>query len=159
MKIQTTLLAFAAVAFASGASAHGYGALGRGVPGASLLPAPVVGSHRYTALAVGGVFNCGLDTDGAARCWGFVAAIGDGGNQHRACGLERDGTAWCWGAAILVGGGTEQNSAVPVAVAGGQKFRVLQAGGVASCGITTTGAPVCSGGNSMGAVGQANVDP
>jgi len=46
-----------------------------------------------------------------------------------------------------------------VAVAGGQKFRVLQAGGVATCGITLGGVPMCWGGNSMGAVGQANVDP
>jgi hypothetical protein len=89
---------------------------------------------------------------------GHVFASLAAGYGH-ACALEHDGTAWCWGPAMLVGGGTEQESQVPVAVAGGQKFRVLQAGGVASCGITLAGAPMCWGINSMGAVGQASVDP
>jgi len=80
------------------------------------------------------------------------------GYQH-ACGLQSDGAAWCWGPAMLVGNGTQQDSLVPSAVAGGNRFRTLHAGGVASCAITLAGAPMCWGSNVVGSVGQSNVEP
>lgn len=52
-----------------------------------------------------------------------------------------------------------QTSGAPVVVSGGQKFRVPQAGGVAGCGITLGGVPMCCGGNSMGAVGAGERRP
>jgi len=57
---------------------------------------------------------------------------------------------------VVVGGGTLTESRVPVAVTGGQRFRVLRAGGVATCGLTLSGVPMCWGINSLGSVGQAN---
>ena len=80
------------------------------------------------------------------------------GYQH-ACGLTSDGSAWCWGPAVLTGGGSETESTVPVAVAGNHRFRVLQANGTATCGITLAGVPMCWGLNNNGAVGQDNLGP
>ncbi|WP_372524441.1 RCC1 domain-containing protein [Piscinibacter sp.] len=159
---------------------NAYGKLGLGAPGAALLPTAVVGGQRFASIAVGGEFNCGLTAAGAAWCWGFGPSLGDGVGLHRdaptavsgahlfvslsagyqhACGLKSDGSAWCWGMAALVGGGTEQTSLAPVAVSGGHRFRTLQAGGVATCAITVAGTPMCWGINTVGSVGQSNIDP
>jgi alpha-tubulin suppressor-like RCC1 family protein len=60
---------------------------------------------------------------------------------------------------MLTGGGTETESNVPVPVAGGYRFRVLSAGGTATCAITLAGTPLCWGLNANGAVGQDNLGP
>jgi alpha-tubulin suppressor-like RCC1 family protein len=60
---------------------------------------------------------------------------------------------------MLTGSGTEAESKVPVPVAGGHRWRVLRAGGTATCAITSAGMPLCWGLNTNGAVGQDNLGP
>jgi alpha-tubulin suppressor-like RCC1 family protein len=60
---------------------------------------------------------------------------------------------------MLTGSGTEEESKVPVVVAGDNRFRMLQAGGTATCAITMNGSPLCWGLNTNGAVGQNNLGP
>lgn len=62
------------------------------------------------------------------------------------CGIAPDG-AWCWGlnGIGMLGDSSNINAAVPVRVAGGQTFTVVDAGTGTTCGLSTTGAPWCWG--------------
>jgi alpha-tubulin suppressor-like RCC1 family protein len=83
--------------------------------------------HRYaaapafTSLSVSGLHSCALTADGAAYCWGSN-------------GLAELGTG-------TVGG----ESATPVAVAGGHRFRAISTGARHGCGIALDGAAWCWG--------------
>ena len=113
-----------------------WGAIGAGqVPynnfGASATkPTKVAGGHRFTALASGGDYTCGLAEDGTARCWGYNShgQLGDGGN--------------------------ESHSGVPTTVAGGLKFTRLTAGTVHACGLTAGGEAYCWGSDWFGGLGD-----
>jgi alpha-tubulin suppressor-like RCC1 family protein len=56
------------------------------------------------------------------------------------CAIAVDATAWCWGggypATKMLGDSVITQSAVPVAVAGGLKFKSISTGGRLTCGIT-----------------------
>lgn len=90
-------------------------------------PVPVATSTRFTALAAGLSFTCGLSVDGDVRCWGLndegqlgtvattttcesvrcsrTPVVAAGGThfsritagKSHACALTPDGQAWCWG--------------------------------------------------------------
>jgi len=83
--------------------------------------APAAPDTRFTAVAAGDQFTCGLVRDGRVFCWGFGESgqLGDSTLEARAlpgpvagsarytqltargasaCALAADGTAWCWGA-------------------------------------------------------------
>jgi hypothetical protein len=60
---------------------------------------------------------------------------------------------------MLTGSGSEAASSVPVAVDGNYRFRSIQAGGTATCGIASLQETLCWGLNSNGAVGQSNLGP
>jgi hypothetical protein len=61
-----------------------------------------------------------------------------------ACGLRTDGGAVCWGAGPL-GDGTTAASATPVAVSGDLQFTDLAAGDGFACGLTSEGDVFCWG--------------
>jgi alpha-tubulin suppressor-like RCC1 family protein len=107
----------------------------------STTPLPVAGGLTFASVRAGSFHSCGLTTGGAAYCWGRNTA-GELGN-----------------------GSTNFGSSVPVPVSGGLSFTAVSAGldfapanaGVAhSCGLTTSGAAYCWGGNSRGQLGNGS---
>ncbi len=91
----------------------------------SLVPVAVAGGHTFTTVTAGHNHTCGIDTTGAAWCWGpdVDGQLGDGdegywqgfelapaavagghlfatltAGVHHTCGIDWSGTAWCWGA-------------------------------------------------------------
>jgi alpha-tubulin suppressor-like RCC1 family protein len=103
------------------------GQLGTGPVGGEWLshsdtPARVAGDITFAMIRAGRVHTCGIDTEGAAYCWGMdfygevgrgfweiesqptpFRVVGDhvfasiGGGQRFTCALDPAGQAWCWG--------------------------------------------------------------
>ncbi|MDQ8145993.1 MAG: invasin domain 3-containing protein [Gemmatimonadota bacterium] len=129
----------------------------------------------------GEAFTCGRRTDGQVYCWGqnafaqlgigsttdarSPALVGNGmtftsltvGYVH-ACGLATDGKAYCWGdnGYGQLGNGTNLSSSVPTVVEPGfeRNWATLSAGGLFTCGTTTTGEVFCWGRNNAGQLGN-----
>ena len=132
--------------------------LGAQVP----VPTPIDGGHAFRAVAAGWLHGCGVDTHGAAWCWGSntFGQLGIGsadtatrrspvpvagglkftqislGSRH-SCALTTDGDAYCWGSNTTgqLGDGSKANRGAPTPVAGGLKFTQL----VTSSGFGTGG--------------------
>jgi alpha-tubulin suppressor-like RCC1 family protein len=125
-----------------------YGGLGAGTPGpetcsssqlpCSSVPLSVAGGLTFSSLSAGWGPTCALTTNGSAYCWGD--------NSDGALGVGTDT-------------GTVQTCSVgkcsytPLAVAGGLTFTTLGAGNYHACGLTTSGAAYCWGGNATGQPG------
>ncbi len=75
------------------------------------------------------------------------------------CGLNSSGAAYCWGwnAGGQLGDGTRTDRNVPTAVIGGLTFTSLAAGGVHTCGVTTAGDVYCWGINVFGQLGDSTI--
>ena len=135
-------------------------------------------------------FTCALDTTGRAWCWGnnsrgqlgrgtrtftpnpvpeavvgtltFTSVIA--GFAAQTCALTASGAAHCWGANSNgeLGDGKPGDGLLPSAVAGGNTFVQLVAGGSFegghTCGLTSSGAAWCWGENSVGSVGDGLTD-
>lgn len=129
----------------------------------------------------GEAFTCGRRIDGKVFCWGqnafaqlgigsttdarSPALVGNGmtfasltvGYAH-ACGLATDGKAYCWGENGYgqLGNGTNLSSSVPTVVEPGftRNWASLSAGGLFTCGTTTTGEVFCWGRNNAGQLGN-----
>ncbi len=167
------------VAYCWGSNA--YGQLGVDSTAQSVFPQPVSGGFAFASLALGYSHSCGLTAAGAAYCWGdnesgelgnatsgttsstpvpvaggLAFAVLSAGYSHT-CGVTTAGAAYCWGAnesGELGNGAVGQDSPTPVLVSGGLTFASISAGGVATCGITTSGAAYCWGSNAYGALGD-----
>lgn len=113
-----------------GGSATLNGALGSSV-NASAVPIPVSSGLSFRSITAGGAHACALTADGTAYCWGWnqFGQLGTGSN-----------------AATTVSS--------PSPVAGGFKFVSISAGGTQTCGIATSGAALCWGGNFFGSIGN-----
>jgi alpha-tubulin suppressor-like RCC1 family protein len=78
--------------------------------------------------------------------------------MYHACGVRVGGAAYCWGIdeqGELGNGVVGESSQVPTPVSGELTFKFVSAGGYAhTCGITTTGAAFCWGGNRYGQLGN-----
>jgi alpha-tubulin suppressor-like RCC1 family protein len=151
----------------------------------SRRPIPVSGPWRYTALAAGNTFTCGLLADRSLRCWGnngggqlgfdtlpvwsatplAVAGMDDviavsAGYAH-ACAVRAGGAAYCWGANWSGQLGNNAplyvppGSVKPVAVVGGHQFSRLVASGSHTCGLATDGT-WCWGSNGLGDLGTGD---
>jgi alpha-tubulin suppressor-like RCC1 family protein len=159
----------------------GQGALGYGADTTRREPVPVAGSLRFRQVSAGWNHTCGVTTDDRAYCWGLnsdgqlgdstqitalrpVSVAGgrrfrqvDGGGFHT-CGVTTEGGAFCWGDNFVgqIGDGrTAPRRLWPVrAVAGGLSFRRVEAGGFASCGVTSADVAYCWGYNETGARGD-----
>ncbi|AXV10096.1 BNR repeat domain protein (plasmid) [Euzebya pacifica] len=148
------------------------GQLGIGVETADQsVPTAVLGGHTFTDISVGVEFSCGLDTDGAAWCWGEGSSgrLGNGGTTDQrtpspvhgthvftaisaglahACAIDTVGSAWCWGYSSngpLGNGSVTGFHSTPVAVLGGHTFTDITAGYFHTCAIDTAGAMWCWG--------------
>ena len=120
---------------------------------------------------------CGLTESKDVYCWGspeitglssysytpslFVSAhqfraISLGGSTYPvACGITETDDAYCWGDNQFgkMGDGTQNDSATPVAVSGGHKFRQLSIGVDHTCGVTTSNEVYCWGRNNFSQLG------
>ena len=72
------------------------------------------------------------------------------------CALAADSAAYCWGnnGSGQLGNGTTADTALPVAVSGGLKFKLLTLGFDHSCGVTAAGDAYCWGDNTWGQLGE-----
>ncbi|MBW8772206.1 MAG: hypothetical protein JF590_02755 [Gemmatimonadetes bacterium] len=89
---------------------------------------------------------------GVIGAWQLTA-----GDAH-ACALLADSTAVCWGRndhGQLGRGTTSAFEAVPAAVLGGLKWKVISAGFGHTCGVTAGGAAYCWGANESGQLGDS----
>jgi alpha-tubulin suppressor-like RCC1 family protein len=119
-----------------------YGELGNATTSSSSVPVPVKNTgalegRPLTQISAGSQFNCALDTNAAAYCWGDNA---DGELGH---------------------GGTIE-STVPIAVRtsgvlSGKTLTQISAGGQTACALATTGAAYCWGSNADGQLGNGSL--
>ena len=91
-------------------------------------PARIQGGRRYSAVTAGTAHSCGIDTSGAAYCWGF-----NGSGQ--------------------LGDGTTINRADDTKQAGAIQFKMLRAGGSFTCGVSIANVGYCWGSNNTGKLG------
>ena len=135
---------------------------------------------RFTRIAAGGFFSCGVATTQRAYCWGLdtLGQLGGGrlrttavpslvtsivnfrdisaGGYH-ACGLTTVNTAFCWGWDVygqLGNAGLLFTSSTPIAVDGELRFAQISAGGLHTCGVLIDNRVVCWGSNRFGQVGS-----
>ena len=120
--------------------ANSAGQLGDGTIDPRTSPVSVWNSAgAFTVVSTGGAHSCGLNTSGAAYCWGdaSMGQIGDGLVKSPVSGSMGQGG---------------QLQMVPSRVTGGIAFANVAAGTNHSCGVTTDGAAWCWGEkNSLGA--------
>jgi alpha-tubulin suppressor-like RCC1 family protein len=109
------------------------GLLGTGGAGVTASPTAVLGGVTFISLASGAHHICGLDTQGAAYCWGLNLAgqLGIGGSSPDICQVDPNFVWRCAKAPALVGGGLT--------------FVSLTAGWQHTCGLTPTGRAYCWG--------------
>jgi alpha-tubulin suppressor-like RCC1 family protein len=146
----------------------------------SLAPKRGETAVRFTRIAAGGLFSCGVSTTQRAYCWGLdtLGQLGGGrlnttavpslvtsivsfrdisaGATH-ACALSTTNTAFCWGWDVygqLGNAGLLFTSSTPIAVDGELRFRQISAGGLHTCGVLQDGRVVCWGANAAGQVGS-----
>lgn len=152
------------------------------VDSAALFVVPYV----FTAIATGGNHTCAAANNARAYCWGVNAfgQVGTGttsfveatarltllpppvvavaaGSTH-SCGLDGFGVASCWGdngAGALGRGNSLGDPLQPTPVASSLRFRLLALGVGFSCGVTTTDAAACWGGNASGQLGTGSTSP
>jgi alpha-tubulin suppressor-like RCC1 family protein len=168
--------------------ANSFGQLGIGTASFvdQLTPVPVAGGLRFVQVSAGARHACGVTVVNRAYCWGpnSFGQLGDGtttdspvpvpvagglrfvevsasGNGDHTCGVTPGNRAYCWGSNFdgQVGDGTTGNlRSVPVAVAGGLRFREVRAGGGHTCGVTTGHRAYCWGNNVYGQLGNGSID-
>ena len=137
----------------------------------TLVPVPVSGSHKFSAIDVGERHACALDSAGAAWCWGsnyngetadttYTTAApmqvpglprltGIAAGKGHSCGVAADGSAWCWGSnyrgALGAGLAEDAGGRTPVRVSGAVQFASIAAGGERTCALTASGEAWCWG--------------
>jgi alpha-tubulin suppressor-like RCC1 family protein len=147
----------------------------------STRPMRVSGGLAFRQVSAGEVHTCAVTTDDRAFCWGSnnrgTLGTGDwlssdvpvpvaGGLRFRqvsagwemTCGITSpDDRAWCWGLNYYgqLGDGTGRESAAPVPVAGGHRWRQVDAGLGHACGVTADNRAFCWGFNLFGQVGDS----
>jgi hypothetical protein len=134
----------------------------------STTPIPVAGGNTFSTISAGHDHTCALTAAGAAFCWGDNSTGQLGSNTFalaadsplpvagpngftqissgafHTCALNGVGAAFCWGdnsSGQLGDGGATFLSSVPVAVAGGLRFKSISAGQFSSCAVTTEAPP------------------
>jgi alpha-tubulin suppressor-like RCC1 family protein len=116
---------------------HAEGALGdgTGAPLDRLTPSPVAGGLRWRQVSTGG---------------GHYPYAG------HSCGVTLSDEAYCWGQNVFgqLGNGSQNVSYSPGRVAGGLRFRQVDAGSDYTCGVTTDNRAFCWGNGRAGQIGD-----
>ena len=77
------------------------------------------------------------------------------------CGISTQGAAYCWGgyeSLDLVGDGAVKVQTTPTAIAGGQAFSQISAGGRHTCALTSSGTAFCWGSNYVSQLGDGTTE-
>jgi alpha-tubulin suppressor-like RCC1 family protein len=106
------------------------GQLGDGTTTRRLTPGAVAGGRRYRLVTAGQHHTCGVTTSDEAFCWGW--------NRYGQIGDSLTGAP----------------RLTPSRVAGGRRFRQVDAGGLNTCGVTTTNRAFCWGNGAVGQTGD-----
>jgi alpha-tubulin suppressor-like RCC1 family protein len=113
------------------------------------------GNVTITATAEG--------VNGTAAIGGRLRFTSVSAGQDFTCGVTPLRTAYCWGRNVAgaLGNGTTTNSTTPVAVSlpVGVLLDSVSAGQDHACGVSSTGAVYCWGGNDLGQLGTGNTNP
>jgi alpha-tubulin suppressor-like RCC1 family protein len=100
---------------------------------------------------------------GTAAIGGRLRFSSVSAGQDFTCGVTPANTLYCWGrnSAGALGNGTTVNATtpVPVTLPPGVLFDSVSAGQNHACGLSTTGAVYCWGGNVSGQLGTGNTNP
>ena len=151
---------------------------GSNVPVAVNMSGALAGK-TITQISAGSESVCGLDTAGAAYCWGIssdvpVAAAFGGAlsgvplsrivlGLNNSCALDMSGNAYCWGTGGYgeLGNGSTNSSGVPVAVdmsgaLAGQHLSQIAVGDYDTCAVSDAGAVYCWGANTSGELGNGS---
>jgi alpha-tubulin suppressor-like RCC1 family protein len=158
------------------------GQLGDGTTNDRNEPVRVLGGHVWASIDANSLDTCAITSAGDVYCWGAqpsrfagpwntvptrlsgglkLKQISTGSFLHR-CGVSTSDDAYCWGQNFygeLGNGSDTTDSATPMLVSGGQKFRTVQASGQYSCGLTLGGDAYCWGGDfgiGNGVLGQGS---
>ena len=144
-------------------------------------PVAVSGSTQWTRVANGLLYTCGIDSAGAAHCWGAGrrGQLGDGNQATStvptnvggalvfsalaaasggdlACGISAS-ALYCWGTGFFGqpgNGSAAQLAPSPYRVSPTQSFTALAVGEVHACALDGSGAAFCWGANGLGQVGD-----
>ena len=113
------------------------GQLGNGTLSNSAMPVLVSGALSFATISAGKQHTCGITGSPTTS-----PAVG--------------GALYCWGdnSSGQLGNGTTVNSAVPVAVLGGNQYLAVSAGSKHSCGISANQIVFCWGDNAFGQLGN-----
>jgi alpha-tubulin suppressor-like RCC1 family protein len=156
------------------------GQVGDGTTDNTATPVAVFGGLRFRQVEAGGGHACGVSTDDRAYCWGWndLGQLGDGtrldrltpvavagglrfrqvsAGQYHSCGVTTAERAYCWGynkQGQVGDGSTVVRQKRPVRVDIGRRFRVVSAGALHSCGVTTDHRAFCWGSGSSGQIGD-----
>ncbi len=160
---------------------NGTGQIGDGTRTDRLTPVRIGGGRLFRRVEAGVNHTCGIGyADNKAYCWGWNSngEIGDGttttrlaptavagGRQFRfvtagwfhTCGVTPTDTAFCWGSDGLgqIGDGPDVTArSSPAPVAGGLRFRQLDASTDHTCGVTTGNRAYCWGSGGFGQLGD-----
>jgi alpha-tubulin suppressor-like RCC1 family protein len=149
-------------------------------PDASVQPASaVMAALQFQQLSAGFHHTCGVTTAGRAYCWGLGAdatetttpiEIADNlrfrqlsAGLDYTCGTTTEYLAYCWGTnntSGQLGDGTTAPQSIPVRVAGGQRFRLVDAGANHTCGVSYPSNRVyCWGANFSAQLGDSTRTP
>jgi alpha-tubulin suppressor-like RCC1 family protein len=125
----------------------GRGQAGNGNPIGEPTPDAVIGGHAFTWVGSSDAnnifqFTCGIDTDGAAWCWGS--------NSFGQLGTDDTLPLTC----TASGGRSPDCTAEPVAVEGGLTWESVDLDSEYTCGIAAGGVPYCWGSNTWGNLGD-----
>lgn len=106
------------------------------IRGTSPMPVPVETTQKFKMIAAGWLHACGITTDDLVMCWGD--------NRHGQLGA---GT-------IDDAGDPADAHRRPVTVASQEKFAMLSAGALQTCGVTLDNRAFCWGDNETGQLGD-----
>lgn len=163
------------VAFCWGVNSHGQLGINEPTRYWSLVPRRVVGTRRWSRIAMAYYHACGLVSApageaGMVRCWGFGGenqlgpAVGTSptsvpiasaarftdvvADENGSCALATDSVPHCWGhnGNGGLGVGDLMPRATAAPVSGTLRFTRLSKGGFATCGVTTARELACWGG-------------
>lgn len=145
-------------------------------------PTTVETTLRFTSLAAGSDFTCGVSTAASVYCWGRNEPYGQLGTgsiepwssmrplavanassfakvfagYNHACALDSTGAAYCWGRNFdgQLGDGSTTDRWSPVRTGGSLRFTSLSLGVWHTCGIATDGYAYCWGFNGQRQLGN-----
>jgi hypothetical protein len=145
VELSTTAPAVAAVDSAGVVRtlAEGRATVAAAVDGVVARVAVAVSAVRFTQVATGAGFSCGVESAGEVLCWG----------ENGMSQLGNVTPSRCAGVAGQRCG--QQPSAIPLYVSGGGRFAQVSAGKTHACALTTSGAAYCWGRNGTGELGTS----